>query len=116
MFMKKAALVALLALLALFLLWQMPLLLQEGDPVPLIYGITRLEFNGNDIVIISERKLIQLKGPEAPLSRILSEKGWQFEERLGSGIFYARGDEKLFVQCRMFTRRYMVYELDRSLF
>ncbi len=90
-------------------------LFQEGNPLPVLWGIMRLEFTGAEIVPFAGNKLIQKAGPEAPLTEYLAARGWIFQDRLGAGIFYKKGGAELFVGTRMFTRRYVVYELGRPL-
>ena len=60
-------------------------------------------------------KLIQKTGSEEALSEYLARYGWEFNDRLGSGIFYHREDRELFVEARMFSRFYIIYELDMPL-
>jgi hypothetical protein len=90
-------------------------LFQEGNPFPVLWGIIKLELTDANIVPIAEDKLIQKEGPETPLTDYLSEQGWAFKDRLGAGIFYAKDNANLYVEARMFTRYYVVYELEHPL-
>ncbi|MBM7854725.1 hypothetical protein JOC37_001103 [Desulfohalotomaculum tongense] len=90
-------------------------LFQEGNPLPVLWGIIKLEFTDADIVPFAEDKLIQEVGPETPLTNYLAERGWTFKDRLGAGIFYKKDNADLSVEARMFTRYYVVYELEHPL-
>ena len=116
--MRRKYLVSLIILTFLLLLLfylSYPLILQEGNPLPLIYGIAMLEIGNREVVQISVSKIMQKAGNEEKLNRYLGAKGWDYRERLGSGIFYELGEEMLFVHARMFTRYYVIYELERPL-
>ncbi|QUL98728.1 MAG: hypothetical protein IMF26_01175 [Candidatus Fermentithermobacillus carboniphilus] len=79
-----------------------------------LIGILRLELGNKDIVLISDsdHKFIARDGSEEPLTKLLAAYGWQFVDRLGSGIFYRRDGQTLYVDARMFTRRYVIYDLE----
>lgn len=88
-------------------------IVQEGNPLPVIRAVLKLELTGADIVPLNEdgSKLIQKAGPEDPLTKYLAASGWVFRERLGAAIFYEKDSKKLTVEARMLTRRYVVFEL-----
>ncbi|MEW6663423.1 MAG: hypothetical protein ACOY9Y_07715 [Bacillota bacterium] len=90
-------------------------LFQEGNPLPVLWGIIKLELTDANIVPFAEYKLIQKAGPETPLTNYLAERGWTFKDRLGAGIFYKKDNTSLFVKTRMFTRYYVIYELEHPL-
>ena len=88
-----------------------PALLQEGNPLPLLAASWRLEVGDEALVPLDETRFMQKKGSEEPLTTHLEEAGWRFSDRLGSNIFYKQDDRDLVVNVRMFTRRYIIYEL-----
>jgi len=88
---------------------------QEGNPLPVLWGIIKLEFTDANIVPFAENKLIQKAGPETPLTDYLAERGWTFKDRLGGGIFYTKDNNDLLLKARMLTRYYVVYELEHPL-
>lgn len=89
---------------------------QEGNPFQVIRAALQLEMTGAGIVPVSgeEALFIQKVGDEDPLTEFLAGHGWVYRERLGSAIFYDRDEETLYVETRMLTRRYVVYELDQQ--
>ncbi len=88
---------------------------QEGNPLVVACGIVRLELGNNNLVSLSERKLIQKSDDVGILNTYLEGYGWKFNDRLGSGLFYQKNADTLFVHSRMYTRFYTIYELERSL-
>ncbi len=94
------------------LITNLPVIFQEGNPLPIISAIIKIELGMSEITQVSPVKYLQKAGPHGPLNRLLAEKDWRFVEQLGSGYFYARSDEILFVMGRMLTTRYMIFELE----
>ncbi len=116
--MKNANLLIITILIIILLLFSAyiwPVIFQEGNPLPIFWGLIRLELTGRNLVAVTDYKLIQKAGPEDALSEYLAGYGWQLKDRLGSAIFYHREDRELFVEARMFSRFYVIYELDMPL-
>ncbi len=114
--MKKSYIVlGVVFLLIALAVIQYPVIFQEGNPIPVFFGIMAIELTGRDIVPIPELKMIQKAGEEDHLSSYLAQREWLFADRLGSGIIYKRNGEQLNVISRMYTERYMIYEFDRPL-
>lgn len=88
---------------------------QEGNPLPVVVAIIRLEVTGQNIVQMSEYKMLQKAGADIMLHDYLAVHGWDFQEQLGSGLLYQKNSYQLFVHMRMLTRRYTVFEFDRSI-
>lgn len=106
---------AILVLLGISILaW--PVLVQEGNPVPVFIAILKVELNIVELEPISNSKYLQKFGSYEPLNRMLASHGWQFVEQFGAGHLYVRNGAKLFVMSRMFTSRYFVYELEMPLY
>ena len=97
------------------LIFNLGAIFQEGNPLPVLWAIIKLEFTDSNIVAFTENKLIQKDGPEAPLTNYLAEHGWTFKDRLGSLIVYTRGTDELYVKSRRLTTFYNVYELEYPL-
>lgn len=112
--MKCSLIVTGLALF-IFMLFFGTALFQERNSLPVFSAVLRLELSGIEIAPISSNSnlLIQKVGEgEAPLTEYLSENGWEFIDRLGSAIFYEKDGATLTVSSRMFSRRYIIYELE----
>ena len=115
MALLRRVLLAAIMLVLVFTIFNIRTIFQEGNPLPVLWAIIKLEFTDSNIVAFAENKFIQKDGPETPLTDFLAEHAWEFKDRLGSVIFYTRGDHELFVKTRSFTGFYNVYELEYSL-
>lgn len=109
------AVLATILVLLFFTIYSVPVLFQEGNPLPVARSIVTLELTESDIVSVNERVLLQKAGPELPLTSYLENHGWEFKDRLGAGIFYEKDSALMFAEARMFTRFYVIYELDREI-
>ncbi len=92
-----------------------PIIFQEGSPLPLLRAALNLETSQVEIVPLTpdQKLLLQKAGPAEPLHEYMKERGWKFQERFGSAIIYGDdGGATFYVEARMFTRRYIIYELD----
>ncbi len=106
---------AILMLLGIsILVW--PVLVQEGNPVPVFIAILKVELKVADLEPISNTEYLQKSGSYEPFNRMLASHGWHFVEQFGAGHLFTRNGAKLFVMSRMLTSRYFVYELERPLY
>ncbi|WP_271629046.1 hypothetical protein [Caldicellulosiruptor sp. DIB 104C] len=55
----------------------------------------------------------KVQAPEdlTPLNDYLKRYNWKFADQLGSVIIYKKEDQPLAIKMRMFTQKYIVYEL-----
>jgi len=104
-----------IVLVLVFAIVNVGTIFQDGNPLPVLRAIIKLEFTGSNMVQLAENKLMQKDGPETPLTDFLAEHGWEFKDRLGSAIFYTRGNDELFVKTRKLSGFYTVYELEYPL-
>lgn len=90
---------------------------QEGDPIPLIRSIAKLEFTDADFVLYAQ-------GPDQYVSEFesgsdrykvvkdfMQEKGWAFKEQMGSGLIFEKDGDKIVVETRQYTRNYFVWSI-----
>ena len=115
MALLRRVLLAAIILVLVFTIFNIRTIFQEGNPLPVLWAIINLEFTDSDLVPFADNKFIQKDGPETSLTDFLAEHAWEFKDRLGSAIFYTRGDHELFVKTRSFTGFYNVYELEYPL-
>ena len=114
---SKAPLVSSLLLFLLLLsgLYAAPLIQQEGNPLPIVRAILSVELTANSIAPITELKLLQKTGENEPLNEFLASYGFEQRDQLGSAYIYEDGDRQLVVISRMYSRRYIIYELEYPL-
>ncbi len=95
--------------------YALPVIFQEGNPFPVFAAIIKVELSSSDIAPVSATKYLQKRGSTEHFKRLMASKGWYLVEQLGAGHFFAQNGETLFVESRMFTGRYVVYELEKPL-
>lgn len=90
---------------------------QEGNPIPLISSIIKLEFTNDTYVRYSNSpdQYISEFEPGSQRYKIvigfMEEKGWAFEEQMGSGLIFKKGDEQMTIETRQYTRNYYVWSI-----
>lgn len=96
---KKVIVLALILLMLVVAVLNIKILylFQEGNPLPVLWAIIKLELTDADIVQFTKNKFIQKAGSESPLTDYLAEQGWTFKDRLGAGIFYTKDGANLYV-------------------
>lgn len=117
---SKAALALGAVVIVLGLLYA-PLLYQEshGHPLPYLQAMVKLELRVANLVAVTPDATIFMQKccPQPlhqPLTDFLGARGWIFQDQMGAGLFYERGTARLTIISRMFSRRYVVYDLDRA--
>lgn len=110
---KQTVMVIVLVVFVVMSLWG-DVLFQEGNPLPVIGAIIRLEFSTWPIVPVggTEARFIRFSGAdENAVSWNLVADGWTFREQLGNTMFYDKDGTELMVTIRMFTRRHQILEM-----
>ncbi len=104
--MKKKLLVISI-LLALILIIQKNVIFQEGNPIPVVIGILKLELTSNDLVEISENKYI-VKNDLKEYIKLKENQGYEYVEQLGSGYVFVKEEKSYISQTKQYTRRYRI--------
>lgn len=98
-----------------------PLIYREshGKPFTFMWAVIKLEITDANLVAVTSDSMIMMQEccPEPlskPLTNFVSARGWIYQDQMGAGIFYEKGDTRLSVTSRMFSRRYVVYHLDQT--
>lgn len=113
--LKTLTLIAAIILILGISVLAQPVMVQEGNPLPVFLAIVKLELNYTEVAQVSQTKYLQKAGSHEPFNRLLASQGWRFVDQMGAGLIYARGADQLFVMHRMLTSRYYIYELERPL-
>ena len=115
MSLKKSvlALVLIITLPALIMIW--PVLFQEGNPIPILKGITGLAFSNNEMVRISDDPIRYISltcDGEEPMVALMEKEGWHFKEQAGSGYIFdhPENDRTAIVTGVLYTRRYRIWK------
>lgn len=85
---------------------------QEKDTPEVLKAAMRMELSRSNAVRISssqQRLLVRDSG----LTTYLEQRGWTLADRLGAMFVFRQGKQKLMANCGMFSRNYMICDLDR---
>jgi hypothetical protein len=96
-------------------------LTQEGNPVPYLRSIMKLELsnNGKEKVVdgqheeryISEFKV---KYPYGIAIEYMDSLGWEFKEQMGSGFIFEKNGQQTVVETRQFTKEYYIWDVPKE--
>lgn len=92
---------------------------QEGNPLPLLSGIIKLNLSSEDIVPISTQEnwyLSKTEDGQQSIAKFLQEKGYTFVEQMGSGyIFKTETGKRAIVIHRQYSRYYSIWKLPKDI-
>ncbi len=91
----------------------LPVVFQEGNPWPQIKGIAQLTF-GVDMVKLSgsdNMYLTKSQSGRQAIDAFMKEKGYEFDEQMGSGFFYKSSDKTIVVTSRQYSRFYAIWTI-----
>lgn len=111
---KKITLIVLLVILLFGFIRIYPLLLQEGNPLPILKGIIELSFSSSDIVKISDepqRYITNIDKGNSPTIELMEKKGWKFYEQAGSGYIFSKDDNRKIISSVQYTRKYIIWKI-----
>jgi hypothetical protein len=96
-------------------------LYQEGNPIPILISILKLEITNGDYKQFSEtdqwiRYVSDGKGSSRydVINDQMEEMGWSFKEQLGSGLVYMKNKENLVVETRQYTKHYILWNIPQE--
>jgi hypothetical protein len=45
------------------------------------------------------------------MKQMMNSRGWTFEEQMGAGYFFTKGNEEIIVEGRMWTGKYVIFQV-----
>ena len=90
---------------------------QEGNPLPVISSIIKLEFNNDEFVQYSNAPDHYISEFKSGMDRykvvidFMKEKRWAFKDQMGSGLIFEKDGEQIVVQTRQYTRNYYIWSI-----
>ncbi|XEC94057.1 hypothetical protein AB6A23_22365 [Paenibacillus tarimensis] len=91
---------------------------QEGNPVPILISISKLEFTNSDYEQFSESdKEIRFVSENNGQFRynvvkeFMKKKGWDYKDQMGSGLIFEKDKQALIVETRQFSRHYILWDI-----
>lgn len=93
-------------------------LAQEGNPLPILASILDLEISGSAYEQFAEsetqHRYVSPNTGELRYNVIIEfmkDKGWDFEEQLGSGFVFIKGDESLVIESKLYSEHYFLWDV-----
>lgn len=99
----------LIAIFILVVLLYRPVIFQEGNPMPLVNGIMRLNFTQDKIVVLNmdgDRYLTKSNNGQEVIKSYMQDKGYAFTEQMGSGYFFKSLTEQSAVATHKYYSRF----------
>ncbi|MCM3359261.1 hypothetical protein [Psychrobacillus sp. MER TA 171] len=98
-------------------------LVQEGNPLPILISIMRLELSDSEYEQVEESKSshqhVSLNTGDSSYDVIkdfMDEKGWSYKEQIGSGYIFENGEETVVISTRQYSRNYFLWDIPSELF
>lgn len=119
--MKKflITVILLLVLFAGFLTFRFgSALSQEGNPLPILSSIAKLEFTNSSYEQYSKTEkntsYVSLNTGESRydvIKDIMKDNGWDFKEQMGSGLIFDKNGQNKVAETRQFSRHYILFDI-----
>ncbi|PIT87998.1 MAG: hypothetical protein COU29_04285 [Candidatus Magasanikbacteria bacterium CG10_big_fil_rev_8_21_14_0_10_36_32] len=101
-------------LLSASLIFYGPIIFQEGNPLPQLNGIIRLNFGSEKIIKLDTKEnkyITKNKTGRDEIIKLMENKNYQFVEQLGSGYLFQTPTNKSFVITRrQYTQYYSIWK------
>lgn len=105
-------------LFGLFTIGYKDVIFQEGNPLPIVKGIGKMMITGESLVQYAENpdKYITKSGNEyEPLKQFMNEKGWEYQEQMGAGFVFKKGNDTTTVSTRLYTKKFVLIYLNETI-
>ncbi|MED1597865.1 MULTISPECIES: hypothetical protein [Bacillus] len=107
-------------LLAIFVIEKRRVIFQEENPIPLAIGMSKMIFQGKEIVEIEQNEdrysdvslyLVKRRKME-PFIKMLEKDGWTFVEQLEyqNALIFEKGNQTQSISYRYYTRYYTILD------
>lgn len=108
-----------LFLLGIFVFLYSPVIFQEGNPLPQLNGIIKLNFGKENIVKLNtenNRYMSKSKNASEMLKEFMKERNYEFVEQLGSGYFFKSDkEENVVITHRHYSKLYSIWNFPDDL-
>ncbi|MFH1188977.1 MAG: hypothetical protein V1652_04005 [bacterium] len=109
---KKILIIISILFFTIFLMYSKPLF-QEGNPLPVLYGIAKLTFTHENIVQIpgdNNKYITKNKDGRDYIISLMQEKGYTLSDQMGSGYRFENKDKSAFlIEHRYYSRLYDIW-------
>jgi len=94
---------------------------QEGNPVPILISISKLEFTNSDYEQYSESdkeiRFVSENNGEFRydvVKELMKKKGWDYKDQMGSGLLFEKDKMTIIVETRLFSRHYILWDIPNN--
>lgn len=94
-----------------------PTIFQEGNPLPIMQGIFRLQTSNNDIVSVSENPetyITKTENADSTFIEFMKNKGWTFKEQFGAGYLFEKQDKSITVGSKQYSRHFKLWTIQQE--
>jgi hypothetical protein len=91
---------------------------QEGNPLPVLASITKLEFTNSNYEQYSKKdkstKFVSENTGESRydvIKDIMKKNGWDFKEQIGAGLVFEKNGQTKVVGTRQYSRHYILSDI-----
>ncbi len=98
-------------------------LTQEGNPIPILTSIMKLELlnsgyekisdTNNELKYVSEYKYKE-KYPYGIAMEFMKEKGWDFKEQMGAGLVFQKNEEVIVIETKHYSKHYYLWDVPKE--
>ena len=91
---------------------------QEGNPLPILSSIAKLEFANSSYEQYSKSEnntsYVSLNTGESRydvIKDIMKDNGWDFKEQMGAGLIFDKNGQTKVVETRQYSRHYILFDI-----
>ena len=95
---------------------------QEGNPVPYLMAIAKFEFSDSSYAEVldtpTETRYVSASGQDdrfGAVTNFMAAEGWAFNEQLGSGLIFAKGEESIVIETRQYSSHYFIWDVPKEI-
>ena len=93
-------------------------LFQEGNPLPVLFGIIKLNFTNENIVKITDdgsKYITKSKNGVDLISQFMKEKGYKLADQMGAGYIFEKEDKStMLITHRYYSIFYDIWYLTKE--
>lgn len=87
---------------------------QEPDSLSILKTALQLELTRANVALVNSSSQRLLVRDNAALSHYLHKQGWSWTDQMGARVVYQQNSQRLHANCGMYSRHYMICDLDRK--
>lgn len=114
-FLKTIVIISLIFFFSLLIIYA-PSIFQEGNPLPVVYGILKLSITKDEYVKIDDHKYITTTKGDAVnnLKEYLARNNLTHTEQLGAAHFF-KNNKQYIAETRMYSKNFMIWDFSNPI-